>query len=269
MEFEAKSAVFRDLLRVSDAAAKGSSPVLITGGGGVEKDFFAHRIHSKSPCSGRSFFRIECFSGGKIQFEKAVSGTLFLDGLEFLSGEAQARLLSLLRAKKIGARIISFASGDLEKMVREGKFLSDLFFSLNVVVLRIPPLRERPEDIIPLAEFFLKKISAEGERKVSGFSDGAKKMLLAQSWPGNVRELENAVQRAFILGKGPEIEAADFEFDGGKSGVQTLKDAVNDFKKKYVLEVLAKTSGNQTKAAKILGIQRTYLSRLLAEFDIR
>lgn len=260
----------RDLLKVADAAAKSSSPVLITGEAGVEKDFFARRIHSEGSCAEKTFFRIECFSGGRIQFEKAASGTLFLDGLEFLAGDAQARLLSLLRAGKIGARVISFSSENLERLVQKGEFLADLFFCLSVIEIRIPPLRERREDIVPYGEFFLKKFSAEQDRPFSAFSAEAEALMRGYSWPGNVRELENAVQRACLLGMPPEIGAGDFQLKGEDvSGGQTLKEAVNAFKKRYVTEVLSKTAGNQTRAAKILGIQRTYLSRLLAELDIR
>ena len=177
---------------------------------------------------------------------------------------------------------------DLEKMVQEGTFRQDLYYRLNVLPFHIPPLRDRKEDIEPLAFFFRRKFSVETKKNFTSFSDEALKLLFAYYWPGNVRELENTIERACVLGKPPVIRADDLRLHvagssnpSGKvcedvlydvdvsDGDRTLKTAVNKFKKAYITRILEETSWNQTETGKILGIQRTYVSRLLNELHIR
>ena len=176
-------------------------------------------------------------------------------------------------------------------MVSEGLFRSDLYYRLNVVPLNIPPLRERKDDIQPLASFFLDKFSRETKKNFTGFSNTALRSLYEYYWPGNVRELENSVERACVLGKPPLIQADDLRIspsvfensckdnDGSlcsklaseisENSDKSLKTALDKFKAAYLKKIHEETSWNQTEAAKILGIQRTYVSRLLNELNIR
>jgi Nif-specific regulatory protein len=169
-------------------------------------------------------------------------------------------------------------------MVKEGKFRDDLFYRLNVVPLRIPPLRERRDDIRPLADYFLQKFSGETKKNFKGFTDDANEALYNYYWPGNVRELENSIERACVLGTPPLISAQNLQISAvdavdeespverrgfvPQSG-QTLKDAINEFKKYYIERALQKPGVKQAEVAASLGIQRTYLSRLLVELGIR
>ena len=190
----------------------------------------------------------------------------------------------------VDVRIVAATNRDLEKMVSEGTFRSDLYYRLNVMPLNIVPLRERKEDILPLAQFFLTKFRNETKKNFEGFSTSAINALYSYYWPGNVRELENSVERACVLGKPPYIQAEDLRISSagsgaadtrtcfdkiaaevleGSDGDRSLKTAINKFKAAYVKRVLNETSWNQTEAGKILGIQRTYVSRLLNELHIR
>jgi Nif-specific regulatory protein len=176
----------------------------------------------------------------------------------------------------VDVRVVSATNKHLKKMTREGKFREDLFYRLNVIQLKIPPLRERREDISVLAHYFLNKYTCErGLRKLE-FSAEAMKAMVSHDWPGNVRELENAVERAVVMGDGERIAAADLPIGKSDAGLQsgvevgmTLKEAQDIFKKEFLTKTLAYTHGNRKKAADIMGIQRTYLSRLISEFNLR
>jgi len=168
----------------------------------------------------------------------------------------------------------------LEQMVSEGKFRSDLFYRLNVLPLYVPPLRERKDDIEPLAMFFCRKFSVETKKDFIGFSQEAFESLHSYFWPGNIRELENSIERACVLGKPPFINAEDLRLNIKNysesvddiqisDGDRTLKTALYTFKRKYVTKILEESKWNQTEAGKILGVQRTYVSRLMNELDIR
>ena len=176
-------------------------------------------------------------------------------------------------------------------MVRRGQFREDLYFRLNVLPIRVPPLRARKEDILPIASSFLQKYSVETGREYSGFSERAVKAMEEYRWPGNIRELENAVARACIIGNPPVIQSGDLRLTLGETGVsfreqeaselasvvasgqesadRTLKTALNVFKRAYLIKILEECSWNQTRAGRILDIQRTYVSRLMNELNIR
>ncbi len=316
--FISRSAVIEDLVKMLVAAAKTSSSVLITGESGVGKELFAEQLHLRSDRRTKPFVRVNCaaltsslledelfghakgaytdaLTERKGRFEAANGGTLFLDEIGEIPLELQAKLLRAIQDKKfervgssetisVDVRIVCATNKDLEKAVKEGKFRDDLFYRLNVVPLRIPPLRERREDIEPLADYFLEKFSGETKKNFKGFSADAEQVLYSYYWPGNVRELENSIERACVLGNPPFVTAQNLQIASGslqtdgktevqkgyipESG-QTLKDAVNAFKKYYVTEALRTGGGRQTDVAKVLGIQRTYLSRLLVELGIR
>lgn len=321
--FIAKSPSTTDLIHIVDEIAKTTTSVLITGESGVGKELFAEQIHIKSPRCNKPFVRVNCaalapslleselfghvkgaFTDASTdregRFELANGGTIFLDEIGELPIELQAKLLRVLQERtfervgssetiSVDVRIVAATNKDLEQMVQDGKFRNDLYYRLNVVPLRIPPLRNRKEDIEPLATFFLNKFSSETKKKFEGFSDEALTYLQNYEWPGNIRELENTIERACVFGNVPLIQPADLglnikEISGENAQSNrfsdeisdiidandlSLKTAVNTFKKNYVKKILEMTKNNQTKAASVLDIQRTYLARLLNELGIR
>lgn len=315
--FIAKSAVMVDLLNVVEQIAQTNSSVLILGESGVGKELIAEQIHIKSNRSKKPFVRVNCaalspllleselfghvkgaftdaVSNRKGRFEVADGGTIFLDEIGELPLDLQVKLLRVIQARafeKVGSsqtqsvdvRIIAATNRDIEKMVQEGTFRSDLYYRLNVLPLIVPPLRQRKEDIEPLAQFFCDHFSIETKKKFQGFSSDAMEILYSYYWPGNIRELENTVERACVLGKPPYIKAVDLHLNTKVAGSEnhtaelsfscdddrTLKTVINRFKKTYVERILEETGWNQTEAGKILGIQRTYVSRLMNELGIR
>lgn len=322
--FVAKSPAMLDLIKIINEVAKTNSSVLITGESGVGKELIAEQLHLKSDRIGKPFVRVNCaalspmlleselfghvkgaftdaVSDRKGRFEACDGGTLFLDEIGELPLDLQAKLLRVLQNhsfERVGScetifvdvRIIAATNRDLEQMVSEGTFRGDLFYRLNVLPLNVPPLRERKDDIQPLAEFFLDKFRRETKKNFEGFSPSALRTLFDYYWPGNIRELENSIERACVLGKPPVIQAEDLRINSAQSSQnqlpkddnfatmadeaadgedKTLKTAINNFKRAYVIKILNETSWNQTQAGKILGIQRTYVSRLLNELHIR
>ena len=174
----------------------------------------------------------------------------------------------------MNVRIVAATNKDLEDQVQRGEFRQDLYYRLNVFPIFIPPLRQRPEDIMELANFFLKNFMKETKKQFDGFSQDSIQALLSYSWPGNVRELQNCVERACVIGKNRQIGREDLflKQDGhiGDNEImeRDLKTAINVFKTNFILKVLEESNWNQTEAAKALAIQRTYLSRLIKELNI-
>jgi len=243
----------------------------------LEAELFGHE---KGSFTGALFKKIGLF-------ETADGGTIFLDEVGEMSQAMQIKLLRVLQEgsfNRIGSsvpitvdvRVISATNKDLAKMTKERRFREDLFYRLNVIQLKVPALRERREDIPVLAEHFLQRFSTErGIRKME-FSSEAIKAMLSYDWPGNIRELENAIERAVVMGDGNKVMVDDLPigntdlwFQGGIEVGMNLKDAQEIFKKEFLKKTLAYTHGNRKKAAEILKIQRTYLSRLISEFNLR
>jgi Nif-specific regulatory protein len=174
----------------------------------------------------------------------------------------------------VDVRILAATNRDIEKQVEEGEFRSDLYYRLNVLPLYIPPLRQRPEDIPVLADFFLRKFSEETKKQFEGFSEDARETMLSYAWPGNIRELENCIERACVIGKGGRIRSEDLLLKNStvqaiqETGDRSLKNAINIFKARFIRKVLEENRWNQTETAKDLDIQRTYLSRLIKELKI-
>ena len=322
-DFVVKSPVIQDLMVYVKKAAVTNSSVLITGESGVGKELFAEQIYLNSNRVNKPFVRVNCAalsetlieselfghekgaytsaeSSKKGRFEIADGGTIFLDEVGEIPLHLQPKLLRIIQDKQfervgsaesisVDVRIIAATNRNLEEMVQNGLFREDLFFRLNVLPIRIPPLSARPDDIIPIAESFLKKYSNEYGKRFTGFSESAAEALQGYLWPGNVRELDNAVARACILGTEPIIMKDDFrlsltdscvrqDYDDGNTELasviinsedKTLKNALNIFKRTYLLKILEECKWNQTKAGKVLGIQRTYVSRLMNELHIR
>jgi Nif-specific regulatory protein len=215
----------------------------------------------------------------------ADGGTLFLDEIADMPLALQSKLLRVLQNRtfqRVGAsesihvdiRIIAATNRILEEQVRAGLFRSDLFYRLNVLPIHIPPLRERKEDIPLLAEFFLVKHSRETKKLVTGFTDEAMGQLLAYGWPGNVRELENAVERAVVFAQDDKIGSAALTLNSGSAvddreySERTLRQALNIFKKHFITKALQANGWHQTRTAKALAIQRSYLSKLVKELGI-
>jgi DNA-binding NtrC family response regulator len=172
-------------------------------------------------------------------------------------------------------RVISATNRDIELDVKEGKFREDLYYRLNVVKIQIPPLRERREDVLLLAEHFLDEFKHERGLPDLIISDEAMEKMMQYDWPGNVRELRNALERAVVMGDGGEVLPEDLpitdpnmKYPGLQVGL-TLNEALNSFKKEFIKLNLSSTGGNRSQAAKVMGIQRTYLSRLITRYGLK
>lgn len=300
--------------RVSESS---QSNVLILGETGTGKGIFARAIHHNSKFKYEPFVDIVCtaipenlleselfgheagaFTGARIRkyglFELAGNGTLFLDEIGDISLNLQAKLLRAIEKKvikrlggvvdiPINARIISATNRNLTKMVEEGTFRKDLFHRLNVVTIEIPPLRERTEDIVPLADYFIEHYNREFGKSVMNVTPKLKHFLLAYTWPGNVRELRNAIERAVLLTNRNELRMEDFSNIISSAPVKAevggtmeelppqvirldLNYATTDLKrlsKYYAHQVLEKVGGNKSQAARFLGVSRPKLDALL------
>jgi Nif-specific regulatory protein len=303
-----KSPVILEKMEIINKVAKTDSSVLILGESGVGKEIFAEQIHLRSLRSRAPFIRVNCaaipeglleselfghvkgaftnaIANRQGRFELADGGTIFLDEIGDLPLSLQAKLLRVIQEKtfeKVGAdtsitvnvRILAATNKDIEKQVDNGEFRSDLYYRLNVLPIYIPPLRQRPEDIPELAAFFLKKFIKETKKQFQGFSSEAMEAMLSYTWPGNIRELGNCVERACVIGKSKWIQREDLFLKNAPPGPEqgegkrSLKTAVNTFKTHFIQKALEENNWNQTETAKVLDIQRTYLSRLIKEFNI-
>jgi DNA-binding NtrC family response regulator len=304
-----ESRIVQSLLKTAQQAAASNATILLRGESGTGKELFARAIHRWSERNGRPFVVVNCvalseellesdlfghekgaFTGahqrkrGKV--EVANGGTLFLDEIGDIRPSLQAKLLRLIQEQEfervggtapihVDVRFVAATNADLEHAIKKGTFRQDLYYRLNVVSLQLPPLRVRKDDIETLARFFLEKYSAELKRPAKPLSSEALSVLLRYDWPGNVRELENAIERAVVLSTGDAIEADDLPLspDTPASGSESIPgsyhDAVTGFKRELLRSTLAQTGGNQTRAAELLSLQRTYLVRLLRDLDIR
>jgi len=313
--FITKSSVILEKLEIIERAAKTDSSILLLGESGVGKELFAEQIHLKSHRSAAPFVRVNCaalpeglleselfghvkgaftnaIANRKGRFEIADGGTIFLDEIGDLPLSLQAKILRVIQERKfekvgsdttinVNVRIVAATNKDLEEQVRKNEFRGDLYYRLNVLPVYIPPLRERQEDIMELARFFLKNFIRETKKQFDGFSQEAVDVMLSYSWPGNIRELQNCVERACVIGNNKLIGPSDLFLkphsggwdDSGETsrtgGIKhNLKDAINIFKSGFIRKVLDETGWNQTEAARALDIQRTYLSRLIKELNI-
>jgi Nif-specific regulatory protein len=295
-------------LEIARKAAATDSSVLLLGESGTGKELFAEQIHLASTRRDGPFIRVNCaalpeglleselfghvrgaFTDAASQrrgrFELADGGTIFLDEIADLPPPVQAKLLRVIQSRSfepVGAdeprtvdvRIIAATNRELGEEVAAGRFRADLFYRLNVLPIRIPPLRERREDIPLLAEHFLRRHAAEAKKPVRGFTSGAMEALLSYAWPGNVRELANAVERAVVFARGPLIDADELTLSGsaapGDSSYagRTLHEALVVFKRHFITRALEANGWHQTRTARELSIQRSYLSKLVKELGI-
>jgi transcriptional regulator with PAS, ATPase and Fis domain len=286
--------------RVVEKAAPTDATVLITGENGTGKDVLAHEIHALSNRRDKplvcvdagaipeSLFESELFghvkgaftdahSDHKGKFEMADGGTLFLDEIGNLPLHLQAKLLRALQERKVvpvgsekavsvDIRLICATNRDLEAMVREGTFRQDLYFRINVFHLHIPALRERKEDLLPLAEMFVASFAERYHRQVKGLSSAAVEKLRQHRWSGNVRELQNVIERAVILCDGDQLEASDLEINTSNTTVATTP--LEDAEEQTIRAALQRLGGNLSLVAKELGISRPTLYAKLKRYNI-
>ena len=300
---KAMQAVFDLIRRIADS----SSNLLVTGESGTGKELVAKAIHFNSPRKDRPFIPVNCaaipetlleselfghvrgaFTDAKGDkaglFEEAAGGTLFLDEISELPMSLQAKLLRVLQDKvirrvgsnkqaKVDVRVIAASNSDLDEEVKQHRFRGDLFYRLNVIQIQLPPLRGRTEDILALADHFLKKYQQENGKAIIEISETALSLLVRYPWPGNVRELENAMERAVILARGNQILPEDLPstITGGQNDYVSLEKALqqqltlDELEREYIARVLEQTGGNKYQAAHLLGIDRKTLYRKLAQ----
>lgn len=294
--FIAASPVMREKLALCKQLAFSDIPVFIIGENGVGKTSVAKQLHIYSRRADYPFIRVNCAEpaeellahrlfGAKSDstdvsdescFKQAEGGTLFLDEAAAIPLSLQKRLLDrILQLEQSGGniRLIASTSRDIEQLTREGDFLSELYGKLNVLPLYIPPLRQRKEDIDALARFFLHQAAQEMRKPFIDFSPDAHEALQQAEWKGNIRELKNTVEYGCLNGC-PPLVTAEYLFPRSTVAVSAgdvggLKSATDAFKRTYIRTVLETAGGNQTAAASILKIQRTYLSRLMKELNIK
>ena len=294
--------VFETIKHLSSTDAN----ILILGENGTGKDLVAHALHAGSPRSRASFltidlgsipdtlFESELFGHEKGAFtdaqkakagrmEVASGGTLFLDEIGNISMQMQSKLLTAIEKREISrlgttkaipidVRLISATNADIHQMVANGSFRQDLLYRINTIEVRIPPLRERGEDILLLAEFFLKKFAAKYNKNIEGISIEAKQKLMKHPWPGNVRELQHAVERAVILSRFVWLTPEDFKL---ATEVVTKKKSLLDgnlnleqLERKAIEQAMKRCSGNVSSAAEMLGITRYALYRKLEKMNL-
>jgi two-component system, NtrC family, response regulator AtoC len=302
----ALSAPMQKIVRLAAEAAQREVIVLITGESGVGKEVLARAIHYQSERRNGPFFALNCaaipdtlveselfgyekgaFSGAQQRksglLEQAAEGTLLLDEIGDLPMPSQAKLLRVIETRemipvggtrpvKVAARLMSATNADLRERVRAKQFREDLFFRLNVFPIPIPPLRERREDILPLAAQILQRLARETGKELPGFSQDAVDYLVSAPWDGNVRELANAIERAVIISRGNLIAAADLPSDhGGPPADGALPAGGVDLPKlerSLLLQALERSGNNLTRAARLLGIGRGALRYRLEKHGI-
>jgi DNA-binding NtrC family response regulator len=310
---QAASPPMLELLKVAERAAAADSTVVLGGESGAGKQVVAEHIHQHSARREGPFVYINCvaisedliestlfghergaFTGAVSRkpgrLEGAAGGTAFLDEIGDISASLQAKLLHFLevgefervggnQTVRVNCRIIAATNRDLAAEVAAGRFREDLFYRLNVIQLQVPPLRERPEDIALLGQFFLDRFSVEMKRAPASFAPQTLEIMRRYRWPGNVRQLKNAVERMVVLAAGPVLEPGLLPPEiltpphpdqmAAISSELPFKEAVARFKTGLLAQVLHECGGNQTRAAAQLGLQRSYLNRLLKDLGLR
>jgi len=310
-ELMGSSPVMQDVYKQIGRVADSPATVLLLGESGTGKGLVARTIHNHSGRRDRPFVKINCatipdnlieselfgyergaFTGAARQkqgkFEAAHLGTVFIDEVGELSPALQVKLLRVLQEKefervggnetiRVDVRVIAATNRDLELCVREGTFREDLFFRLNVVTIKLPPLRERADDIRELAGYFLAKYSREFGKKIAGFAPAAMEALLKFDWPGNVRELENVCERAVVMASGPVILPEDLPLSlsvpilpdmPAITAGRSLKEIVADVERQVILKVLRENNWHRGAAAQALGLNRRSLYAKMKEYGL-
>jgi transcriptional regulator with PAS, ATPase and Fis domain len=296
------SVEWRGVLRKATQVASTDTTVLVTGESGTGKEVVARFIHAASTRRSRPFIALNCaalpeqlleaelfgyergaFTGAHQakpgQVELASGGVLFLDEVTEMSLSAQAKFLRVLQERefqrlggtrllKANIRVIAATNRDLRKAVERGDFREDLFYRLGVFDIQIPPLRERPSDIVPLSETFLQEIGRSFGRPAAGLRREARQALLQYQWPGNVRELRNVLERATILCEGALIDAEHLALQPSASRSRNDTTDLNTLEHTTIVKVLQECRGNKTKAARRLGLSRTQLHLRVRKYGL-
>ena len=303
----------QEIYKLIEAVAPSNATVLILGESGTGKELVAHAIHESSPRSGGPFVKVNCGAlpenlleselFGHVKgafttalrdrigkFEYADGGTIFLDEIDALPPHLQVKLLRVIqdqefervgdnRTISVDVRIIAASNRDLEEAVEEGSFRADLFYRLNVIQIKLPPLRERKDDIPLLVDHFLRKYRELNNKEIKGITEEAMRMLEGYDWPGNVRELENVIERAVVLETGEYITSDSLRLPSDKGteplsvvaaskGVMKLKEAVEMAEKEAILKALQAANWRRMKAAELLGINRITLYNKMRQYGI-
>ncbi|MEK6534196.1 MAG: sigma-54 dependent transcriptional regulator [Thermodesulfobacteriota bacterium] len=300
----------KSLLETLAMVAPSDATVLLMGESGTGKEVVANAIHQNSPRAGQPFIKVSCaalpetlleselFGHEKGAFTGAVSrregrfqlahrGTLFLDEVGEMSTAIQTKLLRVLQEKefepvggvrtvKVDIRLITATNLELDKEVAAGRFREDLYYRLNVVPIVLPPLRERKEDIPPLADHFLAIYREKNRKFLKGISGKALDLLVRYDWPGNIRELENCIERAVIMAREEAIVPADFppqirmlSMEGERDGFDIPYGiSLDEMERALIVKTLAETGGNRTKTAEVLGINRRTLQNKLRQYGL-
>lgn len=289
-------------------AAASKSTVLLLGESGTGKEVFARAIHNWSERKNQPFIAVNCaglsrdlleselfghekgaFTGAhqlkKGKMELADGGTVFLDEVGDISAELQTKLLRFLqerefervggsRPMRVDVRVIAATNRELASAIKEGRFREDLYYRLNVIPITLPPLRERKEDVPVLAQFFLKRFAKETSKTFTKITKEAEARLTAYEWPGNVRELANIIERAVVLGEGPEIALEDLPSRIAGGDLESAADgfsyrhAVDAARADIIRRALEQTHGNRVAAARMLGVHKTHLLNLMKSLRI-
>ena len=306
IEIFARSSGMREAVDLAERVSATTSNILITGESGVGKDVLASFIHSKSTRAHQPFVKIDCatlpgdlleaelfgyergaFTGAieakPGRLESANNGTVVLDEIAHLSIDAQAKLLRVIEEKeferlggrttlKLNARLIALTNVNLDEAVERRDFRSDLYFRLNVIHIRVPPLRERTDDLLQLVDHFISHYSVKHGSQVHEISSAALTLLHAYEFPGNARELANIVERAVIIANGKRLDVdhlppslrAAVKAESNKAKLLSLA----ELEAGYIAEMLAATQGNKSECARILGISRKNLYEKIARYKL-
>jgi two-component system response regulator HydG len=305
-----RSPAMKQLFETMALVAPSEATVLIVGESGTGKELIANAVHQNSPRKDRPLIKVNCaalpetlleselfghekgaFTGAiarkQGRFQLAHRSSIFLDEIAEMAPATQAKILRVLQERefepvgssqtiKVDCRVIAATNKNLEEQIHAGRFREDLYYRINVVLLPVPALRERREDIPLLADFFLKQYAEKNQRAIEGFTPRAVDLLMRYDWPGNVRELENVVERAVIMSRGEMITPLEFPADLQKLDTElaavpvevTPGRSLKEVEKALILQTLEQTGGNRTHAAKILGISRRTLQLKLKEYGI-
>jgi DNA-binding NtrC family response regulator len=310
-DLSSKAPAMQAVFELARTAARSSSTILILGESGAGKEVLARAIHAESPRATGPFVEVSCaaltetlleselfghekgsFTGAtarrKGKFEAAHQGTLFLDEVGDIGPKLQLDLLRVLEERRfhriggnepveVDVRIVAATNKDLQRAVAAGTFREDLFYRLNVIPIRLPPLRERREDVPLLVELFLERLSAELGRPIEGISAEAMNALAVHPWPGNVRELRNVLERGAVVARGPIIELLDLGLEGSApSGAAPHGEpppsptaSLDEVERRHIAAVLAHTGFNVSQSARLLGVDRVTLYNKMRKYGLK
>jgi DNA-binding NtrC family response regulator len=309
-----ESAQMKAIFSTIEKVSRSNATVMVLGETGVGKELVAEAIHVNSGRVSEPFIKMNCaalhenlleselfghergaFTGAEKQrtgrFELANGGTLFLDEIGNMSLATQAKLLRVLQEReferlggtrtiKVDVRVVAATNLDIERAIREGAFREDLYYRLNVVTITVPPLRERREDILPLAKHFTDIAASDIKKDIRGMDPGAVRVLNRHTWPGNIRELENTMERAVLMAEEPYIRQEDLQLFSDGTGLEDAAAGMNlrlppngidleDLEKMAIMEALRINNWVQKDAAKFLGVSSRVMNYKVAKYEIK